>query len=421
MKYSFIILAFLLPFSAVASNQAIMSNFGAGLTTPGTAGYVGIGGGTSQASASTNTTPPIPYAATIQNMQAALSVAPGTGFSYAMTLFVNGLATSLACTVSNSATTCPDTTDQISVTAGENVEWKELGSSASANATAISISADVIPVNARDTWVPAVATAPSATVEEYAALTIRNIQATIISNSSSPIPSFGTFDQLQVSGANVTPGTMLNTFLQAGATTTLACTRTATSCTDTSDSVAVKNLNELDTMSFMPSSSPAVGITGFSMRFTPPLYTPNSYLILGGASGADSTAVTSYLLAQGLGVSTTTEASAQEVASAETITSLSVSISSAPGANRSRTFTLRDNGNNTALSCIIAGAGVTTCNAAGSVTVNAGDLLDISSTPSGTPAANNGDRFGMLANEIPNNVLGYCTGKGYVIGSGYIL
>jgi len=83
----------------------------------------------------------------------------------------------------------------------------------------------------------------------------------------------------------------------------------------------------------------------------------------------------------------TTEATTQErMPSAGRVQNLSLWCSSAPGGTGTYTFTLRRNGTNTALSCALSSA-AQTCQSGAAVDYNAGDLLNLASVPSGTPAS----------------------------------
>ena len=61
-------------------------------------------------------------------------------------------------------------------------------------------------------------------------------------------------------------------------------------------------------------------------------------------------------------------------------------LSPAPGAGKSRTFTLRKNGSSQTLTCTVADAATTANDTANSVSVAAGDVVSLTTTPTGTPA-----------------------------------
>lgn len=76
------------------------------------------------------------------------------------------------------------------------------------------------------------------------------------------------------------------------------------------------------------------------------------------------------------------------VAVAGRIKGLYARISVAAGAAKSRTFTVRKNGADTSITCIISGAADTSCtDTANSFSVVPGDYISLSATPVGTPAA----------------------------------
>jgi hypothetical protein len=65
---------------------------------------------------------------------------------------------------------------------------------------------------------------------------------------------------------------------------------------------------------------------------------------------------------------------------------LAVELTAAPGAGATRTFTLRDDGADTAVSCTISGS-ETTCTSTATATVAAGSELSIRVSVSGLPAS----------------------------------
>jgi hypothetical protein len=68
-----------------------------------------------------------------------------------------------------------------------------------------------------------------------------------------------------------------------------------------------------------------------------------------------------------------------------TVTGIRV-VTADPTSTFSRTFKLRDNAADTAISCVV-NHGTTTCNGSGVVSVLTGDLIDVSDTPSSASAA----------------------------------
>lgn len=66
----------------------------------------------------------IPDAGTFDNLYVKLAGSPGAGKSYQFTLMVNGVASALTCTVSDTNTTASDTSNSVSVSAGDLVSLR---------------------------------------------------------------------------------------------------------------------------------------------------------------------------------------------------------------------------------------------------------------------------------------------------------
>ncbi len=75
----------------------------------------------------------MPVARTLQNLRVYLNGSPGAGQSYTVTVRVNGADTAIGCVISDSATTGFDTTDTVTVAAGDRISIKVV-TSGSANA-----------------------------------------------------------------------------------------------------------------------------------------------------------------------------------------------------------------------------------------------------------------------------------------------
>jgi hypothetical protein len=123
-----------------------------------------------------------------------------------------------------------------------------------------------------------------------------------------------------------------------------------------------------------------------------------------GAPGATTSVLTgrtslngsdSFFSPSGISVSGPTEPPAQILSPgvAATAGNLSVRLDASPGPAASRTFTLRVNGADSALTCTIANA-AQTCSAGGSVAVPAGSLLSLENDASAAPLPS-GVQFGL--------------------------
>lgn len=81
---------------------------------------------------------------------------------------------------------------------------------------------------------------------------------------------------------------------------------------------------------------------------------------------------------------------------ASRVTKFYVKLATAPGAGKSRAFTLRSNSADTAVATTISGTATTNNNTTSMVSYADGDLISIATTPTGTPAATAGVRFGFV-------------------------
>ncbi len=111
----------------------------------------------------------------------------------------------------------------------------------------------------------------------------------------------------------------------------------------------------------------------------------------GGTFGSLSTSATEYIGPIGRAAISSTDTTATVtrglVPFAGVVKNLYVVISVAPGGTATRTFTLRKNGSDQAVTCTVPAGGTTASDTTHSFTVVAGDALTITSTLTETPAA----------------------------------
>jgi hypothetical protein len=131
-----------------------------------------------------------------------------------------------------------------------------------------------------------------------------------------------------------------------------------------------------------PSGTPSAISVGLGVDFAPT--NAGDFLFQSASTVNDSTSAVNYLVVAGNTINAT-EASTTLIAQQMTVTGMSVYMRTLTGAGKSRTFTLRKNGADTAITCTLNNTN--TCNASGSVSYADGDTIDISDTPTGTPAA----------------------------------
>ena len=173
-------------------------------------------------------------------------------------------------------------------------------------------------------------------------------------------------------------------------TFTCSISADSTTCNDTSNSFAVTGPSggtpgDYVTFPAVPSGTPTSVTATFGARYRPT--TAGSFPLMSVFPSAANTASTTYYpLSGGTAAGTTTEANNQSIADSMTVTKLTVTLNVAPGSGKSRVYTLRKNGADTALTCTISNT-AQTCTATGSISVADDDLLATADTPSGTPTA----------------------------------
>lgn len=126
-------------------NMPLLGYCTAGLA-PSSTTYVSIGGGTSGSAPTQNSATSVygittPFAMTVTNLTVAFATAPGTGETYACTLYKNGSATALTATVSDSANNASDTIHSVSVDQGDVLSLEIILSSGATTSTYMTWSA----------------------------------------------------------------------------------------------------------------------------------------------------------------------------------------------------------------------------------------------------------------------------------------
>lgn len=126
----------------------------------------------------------VPTSGTLSNLYARLSTAPGASKSYAFTIMVNGVASSLVTTVSGAVATGSNTTDSVSVSAGDTLTIQAVPTNSPAGATP-TFGVAFTPNNTGENFMGfGSANAPSATVTNYEQLLGIGNQAWAASESS---------------------------------------------------------------------------------------------------------------------------------------------------------------------------------------------------------------------------------------------
>lgn len=136
-------------------------------------------------------------------------------------------------------------------------------------------------------------------------------------------------------------------------------------------------------------------------------------------TGTLATGATNYFSLFSKGITATENQTQFVIPVAGIIRNMYVLLSTNPGGGKSYAITLRDNAVDTLLTCTVSGASATSCqDMAHPISVAAGDLISISSVPSGTPTAASISVGAIFESSNPNVfIMSTCTSSGTLSNS----
>lgn len=339
----------------------------------------------------------MPGSFTISKLSVTVVSAPGVGNTRTFTIMKNGSPTSVAVTLSGTATTGTDAVNTESFVAGDTISMRATltGTLSTAGTTRWNMVAD-----GTGTY-PVIGSGDST----FAAINYQPLFGGVSVNSeprmSIIMPCAGTLSNLyaRVSAA---PGagtskiiTLRNNVSGTALTTTIGNTATANSDTTHSVSVAAGDRVAIETT---VSGSPATSKLFTAMLFTP---TVDGNSFVGFANNDQpSTSASEYSFLQSNNVSwDSTEANTQSYLGAWRLKALYARTPTAAGSARSWDVTVRKGAADTALTVNLLNIN-TVVSFATDVDISGTDLMSLEATPNGTPTASY-ITGGILINEIP--------------------
>lgn len=207
--------------------------------------------------------------------------------------------------------------------------------------------------------------------------------------SDTVVSTPGTITNLQAKFPQAVTGaqTYTVTLVKNGSATALTCqiTSAGLSCSDASHSVTIAAGDTL-AMSVTPSGSPTAQTSGpyISVQFDG---TASGVSFIQAGTNSESNSAVNYFAIGMYSIAGTPESSFQIAAPTAGTFSNLYTVGGIPGAGKSYAVTLRKNGADTTLVATASGAGSGSANdTTHTVSVAAGDLIDFSGTPTGTPA-----------------------------------
>ena len=377
------------------------------------ANYTGLIGSTW--SAYTSRTAPMPIAGVFSNLRVKLTVAVASG-QYVFTLYVNGAATALACTITSSATTCTDTST-VTVAAGDVVIWQSCPGTHSgvagsctagtptAQTDAILISATFTSTNIGEGFniTGTNGNNPSNSATNYTFFGSPDVSTTwqtTEANISGIVPTAGTIDNLYIQ-SSAAPGAAKSyafTVVKNGSDTSLTCSLTGTgsgagvtTCNDTTGGHAV-TVAAGDTISLKsaPSGTPTAAFIGASFRWVPTIAGEAFYSTVGVQALSTGSARFFSAVSPIVVAGETSQAVFSYVPVALTWKKMYAAIDVAPGGSASRAWVNRvgtGTQSDGTITCTITSA-ITSCSdTSHSYSATVGDILNWKETPASTPAA----------------------------------
>ena len=330
-----------------------------------------------------------PVAGTITTMRVRVNGTAPTGVqSWTVTLRKNGSDTTSECIVNSSSSSVCSISSSVSFAAGDwgNVRLRPTNSPTTAR---LQVAFNFQPTTANDTFVSGFGPAFSASATQAGVPNSSQSTSSVVNRRIPVFPDGGTIDRLFiVSNAPTGAGKYYDYTIDQNGSTTAVTTRVEdaeTTDNDTTHSFSVTAGDDVQVQG-APTGTPTVAAAGFAFRYRPT--TTGYFALTYGTINTDQTGTITYLPIVGANSGpNTTETQVQMRALSMTITKMYVKLNTAPGAGKSRTFTLRKNAADATCAVTIsdtATAGSATC--ATPVAVSDDDLLTTKDEPTGTPS-----------------------------------
>lgn len=332
----------------------------------------------------------------IKYLRVKLETAPGAGKDYTFTLMVNGVASALEVTISDTATTGADTTHEVDVVAGDYISIRSTPTSLPTAGWVTWTSIFVGSTSKESLILGSSYSAVSNTATAWNHISTAYISWGTEADRWQVIPTSGKIKNLYVK-LSEDPGTAPDaykfTLRVNGADTVLTCTITADDTTgnDTTHEVSV-SAGDYVTLQCEPLNEPtATPHAHWGMTFVADI--DGESLLINGARGELHSAATQFNRLSAIDDAwDATEADRHQLGQSCTLKKFYVLLSGTPGDGKSYTFTLRKpnpangmmDGN---LTVTIADAATTGNDTVNTDAISDLDLLSLECTPAGTPSA----------------------------------
>jgi len=329
----------------------------------------------------------LPAQANFHNLAVTLGTAPGVGTNRAMTVYMNGGASSvapLAATIADTATTASDNTDMTTGLSGTTVQLANVPTgtpaSTSNNKWRIGYTSDY------QFWMATSVGLLSTTANRYLGVQDQGGVDTGTAAATSTMPNDTGVLQNFICrlDAAISAGSYTVTLVKNGSDTAAVMTVTSQTATYTGSTISVTNGDTLY-WKIVPSTPTAPSAqTRISISCEYVSNTAGNGVQFGG----DSANVSGTTYSSSFDVWNATEANINAQCYQHTITALRVDLSAAPSSTNTRTITTRKNASGTAAAITLTGT-ATTGSWSGTLSIANDDLLAFEHTSTGTPTASN--------------------------------
>jgi hypothetical protein len=404
LKYIFLLILFVAS-NAFAIDTPILAG-GTGAPSNTTVQYTHPNGNPHNWNSTENSSRSVVGAAcTAKNIYIVVDAAPGSGKSFAFTLFKNGATdTGVGCTISDLNTSCSNTSNTNALSAGDNLSMRSTPSGTPTAPTFIAWS-----------WVcegtsgnsPIFGSSRNGTINttttQYMGLQGNAAADSTLANREQVMPTAGTLNALYVetSGTPSNGDGFLFKVYKNGSATSLACDiydtdRVCSNTNSVSFSAGDRVALEVD-----PDNTPTASRSvRWGLKWSPT--TDGEAILLGSNGSAMNTAgATRYLTAMGTSNTwTSTESGIRLLASTFILKKFFVDLITAPGGSASYNLKSRKNSSDGNLSVIVSGSSTTNSDTTHSDTFTASDYLDVSELSASSPASSIA-RWGLVMDTAP--------------------
>jgi hypothetical protein len=358
-----------------------------------------VGANQSWATASDTRLTAIPANGTLNNLRVNVDTPPGDGGSLTITVRRDTgggpVATALACTIANQATSCSNT-GSVAVSAGHLVDLQVTPTNLVAGTSDVHHTLQFTSSTPGQSILMGTGLSSGLLITDY--MPLHGLGSGLDQESSEAlIPTSGTLQGLRVnlSSSPIILASRTFTVMRNGNATGLECTVNSGETACSSNASVALNANDRIVLR----NQPSITVVGAPRVRSGVVFRPSNtdeFILTTSEEGTSNNATVRFYYPHSAGGGANTEAERNQLAQTMIATRMVVQIDTAPGAGSSYRFRLRQNFSNTPLTCVIQDS-ATSCTVNGFVPIGDDDLLSVLANPSNTPNAFDNLHIGVVA------------------------